>query len=470
MKNFMDENFLLSNQAAIDLYHNYAKNLPIIDYHCHIDPKEIYENKKFNNITEAWLYGDHYKWRAMRSNGIDEKYITGDGSDYDKFLAWSQTIPMAIGNPLYHWTHLELQRFFGIYEPLDEDTAPAIWKKANELLNGEGFNVRDLIIKSNVETICTTDDPIDTLEYHIKIKEDNSFNVNVLPTLRPDKGIEINLDGFVQWVKDLEEVSKITINNYDEFLQALDSRIKFFHSVGCRIADHGIDGVVVYADASKEEAASIFEKALEGKFISIDEEKKYKTYTLRHVFKLYHELGWTMQLHIAALRSNNTKMFKEIGPNTGFDSINDESIAYPLSRLLDSVDRENSLPKTILYTLNPKDNYVLGTMIGNFQGDGIPGKMQFGAAWWFNDNKDGMIEQMKALANLGLLGRFVGMLTDSRSFLSYTRHEYFRRIACSLIGEWVENGEVPQNDKLLKRIVQGICYNNAKEYFGFNEK
>jgi glucuronate isomerase len=466
----MDENFLLSNQTAIDLYHNYAKNLPIIDYHCHIDPKEIYENKKFSNITEAWLYGDHYKWRAMRSNGIDEKCITGDGSDYDKFLAWSQTIPMAIGNPLYHWTHLELQRFFGIYEPLDEDTAPEIWKRANELLNGEGFNVRDLIIKSNVETIFTTDDPIDKLEYHIKIKEDASFNVNVLPTLRPDKGIEINLDGFVSWVKDLEKVSEVSINNYDEFLKALDSRIRFFHSVGCRIADHGIDGVVVYADSSKEEAEAIFAKALEGKSISIDEEKKYKTYTLRHVFKLYHELGWTMQLHIAALRSNNTKMLEKIGVNTGFDSINDESIAYPLSRLLDSVDRENSLPKTILYTLNPKDNYVLGTMIGNFQGDGIPGKMQFGAAWWFNDNKDGMIEQMKALGNLGLLGRFVGMLTDSRSFLSYTRHEYFRRIACNLIGEWVENGEVPKNDKLLKRIVQGICYSNAKEYFGFDEK
>lgn len=399
-----------------------------------------------------------------------KKYITGDGNDYDKFLAWSETIPMSIGNPLYHWTHLELQRYFGINEPLDEDTAPEIWARANELLSGEGFNVRDLITKSNVETICTTDDPIDTLEYHIKLKEDTSFNVNVLPTLRPDKGIEINLDGFVSWVKDLEKVSEISIDNYDEFLKALDSRIKFFHSVGCRIADHGIDGVVVYADSTKEEAAAIFAKAMKGETVSIDEEKKYKTYTLRHVFKLYHDLGWTMQLHIAALRSNNTKMYKKIGVNTGFDSINDESIAYPLSRLLDSVDREDSLPKTILYTLNPKDNYVLGTMIGNFQGDGIPGKMQFGAAWWFNDNKDGMIEQMKALGNLGLLGRFVGMLTDSRSFLSYTRHEYFRRIACNLIGEWVENGEVPKKDKLLKRIVEGICYSNAKEYFGFDKK
>ncbi|AGF58639.1 glucuronate isomerase [Clostridium saccharoperbutylacetonicum] len=465
MKDFMDDNFLLSNETAIDLYHNYAKNMPIIDYHCHIDPKEIYENKKFENITEVWLYGDHYKWRAMRCNGIEEKYITGDANDYDKFLAWSRTIPMSIGNPLYHWTHLELQRFFGIYEPLDEDTAPMIWEKANKLLRENGFRARDLIRKSNVEAICTTDDPTDTLEYHIKLKEEKDFNVNVLPTFRPDKGIEIGQEGFVHWVKKLEEVSEVNIDNYDEFLKALDSRVRFFHSVGCRIADHGIDGVVVYSDTSKEEAAAIFIKALRGEAVSIDEEKKYKTYTLIHIFKLYHELGWVMQLHIAALRNNNTKMFEKIGANAGFDSINDESIAYPLSRLLDSVDKENSLPKTILYSLNPKDNYILGTMIGNFQGDGIPGKIQFGAAWWFNDNKDGMIEQMKALANLGTFGRFIGMLTDSRSFLSYTRHEYFRRIACNLIGEWVENGEIPRNMKLLKTIVEGICYNNAKEYF-----
>jgi glucuronate isomerase len=466
LKKFMDENFLLSNPTAIDLYHNYAKDMPIIDYHCHINPKEIYENKKFNNITEAWLYGDHYKWRAMRSNGVDEKYITGDGSDYEKFLAWSKTIPMAIGNPLYHWTHLELQRFFGIYDPLDEDTAPLIWKKANTLLSGDGFKVRDLIKKSKVEVICSTDDPIDTLEYHIKLKQDESFDVKVLPTFRPDKGMEINADGFVSWVKDLEKISEININGYDEFLQALESRIKFFHSVGCRISDHGINNTVVYAEVSKGEATAIFKKALDGKTLSIEEEKKYKTYTFRFVAKHYYDLGWTMQLHIAALRSNNTRMKEKLGTDTGFDSIDDKSVAYPLSRLLDSLEKENSLPKTILYTLNPKDNYVLGTMIGNFQGDGIPGKIQFGAAWWFNDNKDGMIEQMKALANLGLLGRFVGMLTDSRSFLSYTRHEYFRRIACNLIGEWVENGEVPGNEKLLKRIVQGICYNNANEYFG----
>lgn len=467
MKKFMDENFLLLNETSVKLFHNYAKDMPIIDYHCHINPKEIYENKKFKNITEVWLYGDHYKWRAMRSNGIDEKYITGDGSDYDKFVAWCKTLPMAIGNPLYHWAHLELQRFFGIYDVINEDTAPLIWEKANKLITGEGFKVRDLIKKSNVEAIGTTDDPTDTLEYHIKLKEDKDFDVKVLPTFRPDNAMEINAAGFVSWVKKLEDASGIKINNYDEFLKALESRVEFFHSVGCRISDHGMNNTVLFAEASKEEAMDIFKKGMEGQVVSLEEEKKYKTYTFRFLAKHYYKLGWTVQLHIAALRNNNTKMKEKLGVDTGFDSINDESIAYPLSRLLDSLEKENSLPKTILYTLNPKDNYVLGTMLGNFQGDGIPGKIQFGSAWWFNDNKDGMIEQMKALANLGLLGRFVGMLTDSRSFLSYTRHEYFRRILCNLIGEWVEDGEVPNDDKLLKEIVQGICRNNAEKYFNF---
>lgn len=467
MKKFMDENFLLLNETSVKLFHNYAKDMPIIDYHCHINPKEIYENKKFKNITEVWLYGDHYKWRAMRSNGIDEKYITGDGSDYDKFVAWCKTLPMAIGNPLYHWAHLELQRFFGIYDVINEDTAPIIWEKANKLITGEGFKVRDLIKKSNVEAIGTTDDPTDTLEYHIKLKEDKDFDVKVLPTFRPDNAMEINAAGFISWVKKLEDASGIKINNYDEFLKALESRVEFFHSVGCRISDHGMNNTVLFAEASKEEAMDIFKKGMEGQVVSLEEEKKYKTYTFRFLAKHYYKLGWTVQLHIAALRNNNTKMKEKLGVDAGFDSINDESIAYPLSRLLDSLEKENSLPKTILYTLNPKDNYVLGTMLGNFQGDGIPGKIQFGSAWWFNDNKDGMIEQMKALANLGLLGRFVGMLTDSRSFLSYTRHEYFRRILCNLIGEWVEDGEVPNDDKLLKEIVQGICRNNAEKYFNF---
>jgi glucuronate isomerase len=464
MKKFMDEKFLLSNDTAINLYHNYAKDMPIIDYHCHLNPKEIFENKKFKNITEVWLYGDHYKWRAMRSNGIDEKYITGDSSDYDKFLAWAKTMPMTIGNPLYHWTHLELQRFFGIYETLSEKTAPAIWEKTNKILNEEGFGARDLIKKSNVKALCTTDDPVDSLEYHIKLKEDKDFDVKVLPAFRPDKGINIEKETFLPWVEKLAEVSEKKITNYDEFLEALKSRVAFFHEVGCRISDHGLDSVV-YIEASKEEVNEIFVKALKGETISKEEEAKYKTYTLQFLGKLYSELGWAMQLHIAAMRNNNTKMFRKLGPDTGFDSINDEQIAYAVSRLLDSLEVEDKLPKTILYTLNPKDNYVLGTMLGNFQGPEAPGKIQFGSAWWFNDNKEGMIEQMTTLANLGLLSRFVGMLTDSRSFLSYTRHEYFRRILCNLIGQWVENGEFPADMEILGSIVQGICYNNAKDYF-----
>lgn len=466
MKNFMDENFLLSNNTAVNLYHKYAKDMPIIDYHCHLSPKEIFENKKFNNITEIWLYGDHYKWRAMRSNGIDEKYITGDAGDYEKFMAWAKTLPMAIGNPLYHWTHLELQRFFGIYDVLNEKNAPHIWEKANGLLNSEGFGARDLIKKSNVKTICTTDDPIDSLEYHIKLKEEKDFDVNVLPTFRPDKGIEISRATFIPWVEKLGQASEKAINNYSDFLEALKSRVEFFHNVGCRISDHALDSVT-YLEGSLDEINDIFAKALKGQVVSAQEESKYKTYTLISLGRIYSKLGWTMQLHIAAMRNNNTKMFNKLGPDTGFDSINDENIAYALSRFLDSLEVTNSLPKTILYTLNPKDNYVLGTMLGNFQGSGIPGKIQFGSAWWFVDNKEGMIEQMKTLANLGLLSRFVGMLTDSRSFLSYTRHEYFRRIVCNLIGEWVENGEVPEDMELLGNIVQGISYNNAKEYFEF---
>jgi glucuronate isomerase len=465
MKKFMDENFLLSNETAVKLYHDYAKEMPIIDYHCHLNPKEIYDNKRFSNITEVWLYGDHYKWRAMRSNGIDEKYITGSASDYERFTAWAKTLPMAIGNPLYHWAHLELQRFFGIYEVLNEKTAPAIWEKANELLKGEGFGARELIKKSNVKTICTTDDPVDTLEYHIKLKEDKDFDVSVLPTFRPDKFLEINRETFLPWVEKLEKTADREIKAYDELLEVLKARVEFFHSVGCRVSDHALD-TVVYADSTREEAAAIFAKALKGEAVNPEEESKYKTYTLVFLGKLYAEYGWAMQLHIAAMRNNNTRMYNKLGADTGFDSINDPCIAIPLSKLLNALELESSLPKTILYTLNPKDNYVLGTMLGNFQGSEVPGKIQFGSAWWFVDNKEGMIEQMKTLANLGLLSRFVGMLTDSRSFLSYPRHEYFRRILCNLIGEWVENGEYPDDFEALGSIVRGISFNNAKQYFG----
>ncbi len=463
----MDENFLLKNETAIRLYHEYAKNMPIIDYHCHLSPKEIYENKSFKNITEIWLYGDHYKWRQMRSNGIEEEYITGGASDYDKFLAWAKTVPMTIGNPLYHWTHLELQRYFGIHELLDEETAPMIWDKVNALLNSEGFGARDLIKKSNVKVVCTTDDPTDNLEYHLRLKEEKDFDVEVLPSFRPDKGLEINRDGFVDWVNKLQDAAGVKIESYDDFLKALESRVQFFHSVGCKVSDHALDKMM-YADTSKEEAAQIFQEALNGGKVSEEAEKKYKTFTLTFLGKLYSALGWAMQFHINALRNNNTRMFKAMGPDTGWDSINDEGIAKPLARLLDTLEQGNALPKTIIYSLNPNDNFVIGTMIGNYQGGGIPGKIQFGTAWWFNDHKDGMLEQMKALSNLGLFSRFIGMLTDSRSFLSYTRHEYFRRIVCALIAEWVENGEVPNKIEFLGKIVQGISYNNAKEYFGFD--
>ncbi|WP_166241931.1 glucuronate isomerase [Paenibacillus turpanensis] len=466
MKKFMDENFLLSNDTAVSLYHDYAKTMPIIDYHCHLSPQEIYENKTYKNITEVWLYGDHYKWRAMRSNGVEENLVTGDASDYDRFLAFAKTVPMTIGNPLYHWSHLELQRYFDVYELLNEQTAPAIWEKVNAQLNSEGFGARDFITKSNVKVVCTTDDPTDTLEYHLKLKEDTSFECQVLPSFRPDKGLEINRATFLPWIQKLAEVSGLTIENYDQLLAALEARVEFFHSVGGRVSDHALD-YVPYAEATKEEAASIFAKALKGETVSNEEEQKYKTYTLVFLGKLYAKHDWAMQFHINALRNNNTRMFRKLGPDTGWDSINDTNIAVPLARLLDALDTENQLPKTILYSLNPVQNHILGTMIGNFQGGGVAGKIQFGSAWWFNDTKEGMIAQMKSLADLGLLSRFVGMLTDSRSFLSYTRHEYFRRILCNMIGEWVENGEFPNDKALLGEVVQNICYNNAKEYFQF---
>ncbi|GIN63389.1 uronate isomerase [Robertmurraya siralis] len=468
MKSFMDKNFLLNNETAIRLYHDYAKNMPIIDYHCHLSPKEIYENKTFKNITEIWLYGDHYKWRAMRSNGVEERYITGDASDYEKFLAWARTVPMTIGNPLYNWTHLELQRFFGIDELLNEESAPRIWEKVNAQLKSKGYSARDLINKSNVQVVCTTDDPVDSLEYHVKLQEEGDFNVQVLPSFRPDKGLEINREGYLQWIQKLQDASNIEITSFDAFLQAIETRVRFFHSLGGRVSDHAIDSMM-FAEATKEEVSDIFEAALQGKKVSTDDEKKYKTYTMKFLGGLYSELDWAMQFHINALRNNNKKMFNILGPDTGYDSINDDQIAKPLVNLLDAIEQEKGLPKTIIYSLNAKDNDVIGAIIGSFQGGGVPGKIQFGTAWWFNDTKTGMLEQMQSLANLGLITRFIGMLTDSRSFLSYTRHEYFRRLVCALIAEWVENGEVPNDMEFLGKIVQGISFNNAKEYFKFEK-
>lgn len=466
MKAFMGENFLLSTDTAVELYHTYAKDMPIIDYHCHLSPKEIYENKRFKNITEAWLYGDHYKWRLMRANGISEECVTGNADDYEKFLAWAKTVPMTIGNPLYNWTHLELQRFFDVHELLNEKSAPEIWEKVNGLLQGENFSARDLIVKSNVNVVCTTDDPIDSLEYHQLLQKDQDFNVSVYPSFRPDKGLAINLPGYLEWVNQLAKVSEQQIEDYDNFLKALESRVRFFHEVGGRVSDHALD-VIVYEEGTKEEVASIFANVLQGGEITKEEERKYRTYTLNFLGGLYAELGWTMQFHINALRNNNDRMFNVLGPDTGYDSMNDDGIAKPLVSILNAMEKENSLPKTILYSLNPNDNPIIASIINSFQDGKTPGKIQFGPAWWFNDSKEGMIDQMKALANVGLFTRFLGMLTDSRSFLSYTRHEYFRRILCQLIGEWVENGEVPNDMELLGSIVQGISYDNANTYFGF---
>ena len=469
MKKFMGDDFLLENDPAIKLYHEYAKTMPIIDYHCHLDAKEIFENKRFTNITQAWLYGDHYKWRAMRSNGINEQSITGNATDYEKFLAWAQTLEKCIGNPLYHWTHLELQRYFGVYEPLSEKNAHDVWEKINALLELEEYSARGMIAKANVKVICTTDDPADSLEYHCKIRDDHSIQVRVLPAFRPDKGMDLNASGFRQWVERLSQSSGVTITKYGDFLQALGDRMDFFHEMGCRAADHALERVP-YLESSQEVIEGIFAEALQGKTINNTDLECYKTALLQFCGRQYAKLGWAMQLHIGAMRNNNSNMFKKMGADTGFDSIHDHPVAFCLSRLLDSLERENHLPRTILYTLNPKDNAVLGTMLGNFQAGGIPGKMQFGTAWWFIDNKTGMVEQMVALSNLGLLSRFVGMVTDSRSFLSYTRHEYFRRILCNLLGTWIENGEVPADWDMVGGIVQDICFHNAKTYFNFPEK
>ena len=464
MKKFMDENFILTNSTAQTLYHEYSEKMPIIDYHCHINPKEILDNKKFENITEVWLYGDHYKWRQMRTFGIDEKYITGDGSDYEKFLAWAKTVSHAIGNPLYHWTHLELKRYFGIEEVLNEMTAPAIWEKCNEMIQKDEFTVRGLIKRSNVKVICTTDDPVDSLEYHLALKEDNTFDVKVLPAFRPDKALGVSKDTFKDWFKQLETVCGKEIKNFDDYLAALKSRVEFFHEAGCRVADNALD-FVPRGNASLEEVSEIFAHVLNDGQVSFEDENKLRVYLLKFFGKLYHDLGWVNQFHMNCVRDNNTTMYNKLGPDTGFDALNDTEVAVPLSNLLNALNEENALSKTIIYSLNPNDNAVIGTLLGCFQGDGIRGKIQHGSAWWFNDHKLGMEAQIKSLANLGMLSTFVGMLTDSRSFLSYTRHEYFRRILCNVIGEWVENGELPNDTEFLGQIVSDISYNNAKNYF-----
>lgn len=466
-RKFMDNNFLLHNETAAALYHEYAAKMPIIDYHCHLDPKEIAENKKFRNITELWLGGDHYKWRAMRINGVEERFITGDADDKAKFMKWAETMPYCIGNPLYHWTHLELRRYFGIEELLSPETAEYIWSKCNEMLADDLFSARELIKRSNVKALCTTDDPADALEYHEQIAGDKGFGVKVLPTFRPDKALNIDKPDFTKWVEKLENAAGMVINDYDSFREALSERLEYFNSRGCRLSDHSLEPAV-YEECSDEEASRIFSKVMSGGEPDTEEVKKYRTNLLTFLGTRYSELGWVMQLHIGCMRNNNTRQFRLIGPDTGFDAIDDAVYARPLARLLDRIDTLAGIPKTILYCLDPSANEVISVIAGCFQGGGIPGKIQFGSAWWFNDHLDGMKRQMTVLASTGLLGRFVGMLTDSRSFLSYTRHEYFRRILCSILGEWAENGEAPHDIALLGKMAQDISFNNARDYLGFD--
>lgn len=464
MKNFMDKDFLLSNEISKKLYHDFSSNMPIIDYHCHINPQEIAEDKKFENITQVWLGGDHYKWRQMRSNGVEEKYITGDATDREKFQKWAETLEKAIGNPLYHWSHLELQRYFGFYGNLNGDTAEEVWNICNEKL--KTMSARSIMKDSNVELICTTDDPIDDLKYHIAINEDETFDIKVLPTWRPDKAIAIEKVDFVDYIAKLSEVSEIEINSFDTWKQAITKRIEFFNEVGCRISDHGLL-YIPYVEADEKTVDEIFKKRLAGETLTENEELQYKTACMLYCGAEYSRLGWAMQLHFGVTRDNNTKMFNKLGVDTGFDGIYNRVSIDQLSSYLNALNKEDNLPKTILYSLNPVDNAAIGTLIGCFQEAGVCGKIQQGSAWWFNDHKTGMIEQMTSLANLGLLGNFIGMLTDSRSFLSYTRHEYFRRIMCELIGEWVANGEYPNDEKVLERMIKNISHDNALNYFGF---
>ncbi len=466
MKKFMDENFLLHTETAQKLYHEHAAKMPIFDYHCHISPKEIAENKSFENITQIWLYGDHYKWRAMRTNGVDERYCTGDASDWEKFEKWAETVPHTLRNPLYHWTHLELKKFFGIDKVLSPETAKEIWDACNEKLTSGNYSCRDIIRMANVDTICTTDDPVDSLEYHQSIKKDG-FEVAVLPAWRPDKAMMVeNTETFNDYVYQLGEVANVEIDSFDAFMVALDKRHQFFHDNGCRLSDHGLDTAFA-EDYTEEEINAIFDKIRLQKALSNEEIIKFKSCMLYEFGIMDHSRGWTQQFHIGAQRNNNTRLFKKLGPDTGFDSIGDVPVAAPLAKLLNRLDMENRLYKMVFDNLFSSDNQSYATMIGNFQDGSVPGKMQYGSGWWFLDQKDGMEKQMNALSNLGLLSRFVGMLTDSRSFLSYTRHEYFRRALCNLLGNDVENGEIPNDMKLLGEMVENICYNNAKNYFKF---
>ena len=471
----MDKDFLLNNETARHLFHDYACKQPLADYHCHLSPKEIWEDRRFNNIVEVWLggrnpdgsyAGDHYKWRMMRSNGIDEEYITGSKPPYERFLKLAEALEMAIGNPMYHWCHLELQQFFGVYEPLTVESAPRIWEACNKLLQEDpDMTARGLIRKANVALVGTTDDPIDDLQWHEKIAADPSISFKVLPSYRPDKAVNIHKDTFLPYMEKLAaSVGKEKLETMQDVLDALVERLEFFHAHGCKASDHGLD-YVPFVKCTLEEADAAYRKALRGEKLTVEEIEGYQTTILLCLGKAYNRLGIAMQLHYSCLRNNNERIFRIMGPDTGVDAISQNTCGGNIAQLLSALDLEGQCPKTILYSLNPVDNAQLGSLIGCFQDSSIPGKIQHGSAWWFNDTKSGMEEQMKSLANLGLLGNFIGMLTDSRSFLSYARHDYFRRILCNLIGTWVENGEYPNIDSSLKKIVEGVSFRNAARYF-----
>lgn len=466
MKKFMDENFILTTETAQELFHNYAAKMPVVDYHCHINPKEIAEDLQFENITQVWLGGDHYKWRLMRSNGVDEKYITGDASDWEKFEKWAETLERCIGNPVYHWSHLELQRFFGYTGSLGKKTAKEVWELCNKKLQDPSMSVRNLIRMSNVTLICTTDDPVDSLEWHKKIAEDASFETKVLPAWRPDKAMNIEKPEYLDYLAVLGSVSGIPVKDFASLKAALTNRMEFFQSMGCKVSDHALE-YVMHVPATEEELEVIFAKRIQNEALTAEELLKFKTAFMLFVGKEYNKLGWVMQLHYGCKRDNNTLRYRELGPDTGFDCINNYAPSAQLADFLNALNITDELPKTIIYSLNPNDNEAIGTILGCFQGTAAASKIQHGSAWWFNDHKTGMINQMTSLANLGVLSNFVGMLTDSRSFLSYPRHEYFRRILCDLIGGWVDNGEYPYDLDVLGNIVQDISYNNAIKYFDF---
>lgn len=464
-KHFIHDNFLLENSYAEELYHNYAKELPIIDYHNHLPPQEMVDNKIYGNLSQVWINGDHYKWRAMRTLGIDEHFITGEASDKDKFLKWAETVPYTLRNPLYHWTHLELARYFGEYDLLSPKTANRIYEETSEKLSSEAYSCQNLLLKMNAELVCTTEDPIDNLQYHKKLSS-GDFKVKVSTAFRPDKSILIEAEGYTDYLQKLGEVAQIEIQSYQDLCDALLQRVAYFNENGCKLCDHGLN-YIDYLPASNQEINQIFTRKLQGKTLSEEDIQKFHTAILMFLSETYHSYGWVQQFHLGALRNNNARMHRQLGPDTGWDSIGDYSQAVNLSAFLNALDSKDKLTKTILYNLNPSDNEVMATMIGNFNDGSVKGKVQFGSGWWFLDQKDGMTKQLNALSNMGLLSCFVGMLTDSRSFLSFPRHEYFRRLLCQILGDEIKRGELPNDMEWIGKIVQDISYYNAKDYFKF---